>query len=408
MHIAVLSDPENFHTQKWSLALQRAGAEVTIFSFSDYEFSEVPCVRIKPRYLANGQITYASYLYTTDRLRRAMIRHKVDIANPLNITPFGVWATRSGFKPIASVAMGADILEYPPPWADADIPFERTWNSVETPGWLSRSLYKWKWQFFRRQVKLALDKSHYITGDNLQLVHAIRDWFGIAPRRVHLNRWGIEEELFEVSEAQREALRQKFDIRPWQRVILSPRGVKPIYQGDIILDAFEMLLRRGVRDLKLVAFSAGYEIPDKIEAQAQVLEENFPNFHFVRQALPRREVLAFWSLVDAFISAPVYDGYSNALSEGRYIGAIPLVNAIPANLELIEHDKNGWVIEPFTPEHIADAILELAEHIDHYKQKFAPENRDWILANSHLDTNVKRFVKDCKKVVHDHRMRKRI
>ena len=167
--------------------------------------------------------------------------------------------------------------------------------------------------------------------------------------------------------------------------------MKPVYQGDLILESFEMLLRRGVRDINMIMLSAGYDVPADIQKKARELDQQFPNFNYVDKQLPREEVLELWSVVDAFISAPVYDGYSNAVSEGRYAGAIPIVNPIPANLELIRHKVNGWVVDPFTPEHLADALLEILPDMDDYKARFAPANRKWILKHSHLDTNIKSF-----------------
>ena len=395
MHIAVLSDPANFHTQKWARALQNAGAEVTVFSFFDAQIEGIPCVRIEPSYTLNGKLTYASYLYSTDKLYRELITHRVDLVNPINITPFGVWAARTPFRPIVSIAMGADILEYPPERKESRIPEARTWSSVEKSGPIGRAVKGAKWHFFRKHISHALERSDLITGDNLQLIHALKDWFHVPARKVRLNRWGVEEDLFETSPERIQALRKRFDIRDWQRVVLSPRGMKPVYNGDLILDAFEMLVRRGPRDVKFLMLSAGYDIPAAVLAKARELDKHFQNFTFVPEVMPREEVYELWSLVDAFISAPAYDGYSNALAEGRYAGAIPIVNAIPANLELIDHKRNGWVVDPFTPQHLADAILTIME----YKLRFGKVNRDWILLNSHLRTNVRMFLRDCKRVL---------
>lgn len=399
MHIAVLSDPENFHTQKWSLGLQNAGAKVTIFSFSDYRYDKVPCVQIQPKWGRPDKLSYLSFLRTGKALRKALVEHKVDLINPINITPYGVWADQSGFRPMISIAMGADIFEYPPKRKQFDIPWERTWNQVEVGNRFTRIREFLKWYAFRYYVGRSLKHSDMITGDNLQLVHAVQDWFKIPEQKVRLNRWGIEEELFTTTEAERVALKEKYQVRDWQKVVLSPRGMKPIYQGDIILEAFELLLRRGVRDIKFIMLSAGYEVPDKMRKKAAFLASNFENFHVEFGVLPREEVAKLWSIVDAFISAPVYDGYSNALSEGRYMGAIPLVNAIPANLELIEHDYNGWMVDPFRPQELADAILTLNEDLSSYKSRYASLNRDWIMLNSHLKTNARMFVKLCKRVL---------
>ncbi|MEZ4828375.1 MAG: glycosyltransferase family 4 protein [Bacteroidia bacterium] len=400
MHIGVLSDPSNFHTQKWALALQRAGAKVTIFSFSDFAWDLVPCVRVRPSWTVGGNITYPSFLYSGENLRAALIKHKVDLVNPVNITPYGVWAARSGFRPMVSVAMGADILEYPPKKENSNIPVSRIWSSNQTmAGPVRKVIHGVKWRVFRQEIKAALDASALITGDNIQLVNAMREWFGINKNKLRLNRWGVEPELFSCSETQKAELRKEYKIRDWQRVILSPRGMKPVYQGDVILDAFEMLLRRGVRDAKLIMLSAGYDVPPSVDKKAKLLDSQFENFHYQQGILPREAVSSLWSVVDAFVNAPVYDGYSNALGEGRYVGAVPVVNDIPAHREILRHNHNCLMVNPFTPQHLADQLLELIPQMDAVKARFAPTNRKWMEENSLLDKNVRIFIRDCEGVL---------
>lgn len=398
MHIAVLSDPANFHTQKWARALISAGAKVTIFSFSPYKIEDIPCVQIPPSYTYKGRITYLSYLYTTRPLINKLYEREVDIANPINITPFGVWLARSGFRPTVSIAMGADILEYPPDKSLLSFPEDRRWSRIESETSISKALNQIKWPIFRHQVKKALDHSDVITGDNLRLVEAVRDWFDIPSEKVILNRWGIEPHLFGISPGKKRDLYEKYQIRDWQTVVLSPRGLKPIYQGDIILKAFELLLHRGVRDIKFIMLSAGYNVPQDLREKAIDLSQKFSNFHVELDLVPYREVMALWNIVDAFISAPVYDGQSNALNEGRYAGAIPIVNDIPANRELIHHERNGYFVSPFTAEHLADAILHVQEYKDHYKSRFAQDNHRWVIENALLPQNVQHFIQVCRQI----------
>ena len=174
MRIAVVSDPSNFHTQKWSLALKKAGAEVKIFSFWESDFDAVPQVRIKPAYTVAGKITYASYLYSGKKLAKALREHKIEVVNPINITPFGVWANRSGYRPIVSMAMGADILEYPPDTLQNDLDTGRVWASNSTDvSRFGQILYSAKWRVFRKQVQEALDTSSLRTSS---LNHKIRNY----------------------------------------------------------------------------------------------------------------------------------------------------------------------------------------------------------------------------------------
>ncbi|MFK7971256.1 MAG: glycosyltransferase, partial [Bacteroidia bacterium] len=253
MHIAVLCDPASFHTQKWAQALQRNGAEVTVFSFSKEKVEGVNCVQIKPW---GGRLSYAAFLRSGKTLRAALEAHKVDVLNPINITPYGVLAARSGFRPIAAVSMGADILEYPPSRKAAP---GVAWMQTNPPGLFGKLTNRLRHRYFRKLVKEALDAASFVTGDNLVLVHAVRDWFDIPEGKLQLNRWGAEPALFDVSEADKQSLREQFGIEEGQAVVLSPRGMKPIYQGELILEAYERLLNEGRKE-KFIMLSAGYAI----------------------------------------------------------------------------------------------------------------------------------------------------
>lgn len=397
MHIAVLSDPNNFHTQKWATALQAEGAKVTIFSFFPSDFTKVPCVYIAPKFTQRGKLTYWSYLYSGKRLLQKLREYEVDIANPINITPFGVWAARSGFRPLASLAMGSDILEYPPKRNMRSFSDTRAWSSKAADKQVNTLTERLKWHFFRREVQKALNCSEYIAGDNLVLVDAIRNWFRIPEHKVELNRWGIEPEKFVITEAEKQNLRQKYGIKKGMKVVFSPRGLKPIYQGDIVLKACAQLLESGREDICCIILSAGYEIPESVLKNGRELALTYKNFYLEEGLLPREEILKLWNIVDIFISMPVYDGNSNALAEGRYIGAIPIVNAIPANTELITHRENGWILEDTNPNTLFHAISEVLLQFDTLQPLFAERNKHWIIREALLQNNVRKFLDQCER-----------
>jgi|GEM_PF-1688317 len=403
MHIAVLSDPANFHTQKWTLALKNAGIKTSIFSFSPYQYEQVPCIYIPPNATYKGNLTYASYLYSTTKLRKALIKHNVDIINPINITPFAVWATRSTRKPIISTAMGADILEYPPKDEQSPLLQSRNWSNVEGNNSL---YYRLKYHFakhiFRYHVQKALNASDFIIADNRVLIDAMHKWFNVPKHKMQLNRWGIEKEQFDqVSPQEIDKWRNYFGIKPYQKVVLSPRGAKAIYQADIILKAFAQLIPKHP-DTHFIMFSAGYRISEQVRALAKALSQQYPNFTFQQELIPRTAMYAIWQFVDIFISAPIYDGYSNAVSEGRYVGAIPVLNRIPATQEIIQHQQNGWVVHPFTPNNLIASTSLLLADLPHWKHKFHQANKKWIIQHSLLSTNIQAFIQNCKHLLENH------
>ncbi|MBL0018339.1 MAG: glycosyltransferase family 4 protein [Bacteroidetes bacterium] len=393
MRIAVLSDPNNFHTQKWVKALQKAGAEVVVMSFDPSNATEFEAIQLKPPVGRGKGYSYLDYLRGGNVLAMALKEHRIDVLNPLNVTPFGVWAMQSAFHPVVACAFGADILEYPPDYHRSNAAQGRSWDalthkSTRIERWKSRLKYR----FYRKKVAQALQNADWVTGDNQYLVDCMAEWFAVPRAKMEVLRWGVEPELFEVNEAELQKTRALFSIQPLQKVVLSPRGLKPIYQADIILESFARLLEQGHQDTVFIMLGAGYAVSPEVSIRAEKLAKSYPNFRYVKTALPRETMHALWRLTDVFVSAPVYDGYSAALAEGRYVGAIPVVNDIPAHRELILHGQNGWICHPFTADKLHHDLEHLLQHTAEFHSTFAQTNREWILQHSLMETNARRFL----------------
>ncbi|MDW8134104.1 MAG: glycosyltransferase [Bacteroidia bacterium] len=108
--------------------------------------------------------------------------------------------------------------------------------------------------------------------------------------------------------------------------------------------------------------------------------------------LSSSEMEAYWRRAIAFISAPLYDGYSYAIAEGRWYGALPIVSAIPGNLEVITHGYNGWVVEPFTRENLASTLLTVEKHWKEVASLWQLRNKKWIKSFSDIRKNAELFL----------------
>ena len=405
MHIGILSDPNNFHTQKWGTALQNAGAEVTVFSFESTPeplssgsslVHQVIKKSFPHSHFPTFPLRYLSYLGSGKSLQEALISHKIDVLNSLNVTPFGVLARKSGFRPHIVSAIGADILEYPPRLSEIPGLESRSWANIQgRKGFQEGLKANFLRKFYRREVAKTLEQADLICPDNHFLANRIHKWFNIPAKKIRILPWGIEPDLFLPRPDVLRSVKQLLGINlsSNQRVILSPRGAKAIYQADIIFEAFRSLVKSQRYPHKFVMLSAGYEISPFLEREATALETEFPHhFQFVRRVLPREWIHALWNLVDIFVSAPIYDGYSAALAEGRYIGAIPIVNNIPANIEVISSGENGIVVDPFNSPTLQTNIENTLSQLDELKEMFAPRNRQWIEENSLVVNNAKIFL----------------
>lgn len=393
MRIAILSDPDNFHTRKWVRALVEAGGEVQVFSFDSCSHQDFPSKQLPLPAVCGGKLSYLAYLFGGKTLRSALHAANIDVVLALNVTPFGVWARQSGFHPWVVVAMGADILEFLPANQLPEGLEQRSWDNVEGEGtgWTALKA-RFSRPFYRMQVRRSLLAADHITADNQVLVDAMQTGFGINPSKITLNRWGIDPQLLSPDPAAAEKLRIRLGIPEGKKVILSPRGLKAVYNADIIAEGYIQFVRAGNLDCCMVMLGAGYPVSEKILSLRKEAEAAGGTLIIVEDLLTAEEMGQIWCLSDIFISAPVYDGYSSALAEGRYVGAIPMVNAIPGNLELIRHGENGWVCSPFTPQQLAIDLEAIIPDLSDLKQKFAGINRKWIEENGVIAPNATRML----------------
>jgi len=389
MKVAILSVPTNFHCQKWANALVQAGAEVAVISLQSNDNREnclFESIHIPPKIWFQRQYRYPSYWFARKELAKILHDRKIDILHPLHVTPFGTWARWTGFQPTIVAAIGADILEYTQEKILWDSTIEKTRMNVYA---------KIKKYYFKQAVQKALDYAQLITADNQTLIHAIQSEFNIAPQKIRLLRWGIEPEIFDFFPKDRIIFCEKLQIPINARLVLSPRGANAFYQGEIILDAYEKLLEDNFSEYYFVFLASEYKKSLTIQAKAELLTKKYSKFRWLKHPLSRKEMAILWTMTDVFISSPKYDGYSASLAEGRYVGAIPIVNDIPGNREVIIHNYNGIIIHPFNSETLSSGLRNILQNIITLKPIFAERNRAWVTEHSLLQDHAKAFLHLC-------------
>lgn len=368
MRIAVIGPPADLHLRRWGEALREAGAEVLFIGI------ERAPPDLQP-YLSVGDPVeiprWIDFFARRHRLREILLQEKVDLAHPIHLTPSGVWVWSSGFRPYVPFAMGADVLEYSP----YPPPIERTWAlQNSSPTLLRKILIHLRRRLLPPFLAATLRHSLFAMGDNYDICFT-KKFFVKNKKYIELPT-GIR--LGNGQQAER-------------RLILAPRGATLLYQADIILEGYEAYLRSG-GSLPLYLLAGAYPPHPAIYQKAQRLKNDFPDlFFFFQKSISKKEIERLWSQTLAFISAPVYDGYSYAVAEGRGWGALPIVNAIPAHLEILTHGYNALFVEPFTPDKLAET-LHRVEQLRQEAPFWQAPNTLWIRRFSDLVENVKLFL----------------
>jgi glycosyltransferase involved in cell wall biosynthesis len=139
-------------------------------------------------------------------LRRVARDLGPDLVHAHYLPEYGWMAAREGLRPLICSAWGSDVL-------------------------VARGIN-------RPRARLAVDAASLVFADSIHLARAVHA-LGRSERQVEVVRWGLDLDAFAPgdSAAARVALGLPADV-PW---VVSTRGLKPIYNPELLLDAFTQL-----------------------------------------------------------------------------------------------------------------------------------------------------------------------
>ena len=388
MRIGLVGSPRDLHLRRWVAALARAGAEVRVFGLENppQDVIEKGGLRLLPEeplleYVVVGkgvaQPNYWDFLSQRRKLAYYLREYKVEVAHPIYLSPYGVWVYWSGFRPYIPFAMGVE-LEY------------TAWGrrQAQRGFWTSHRIITYlRQRFLPPLLRRTLQNAAFSLADNYTLCENIK--------LLHKNKTSIEIPAgirldSKAEDRAGEVIRGVEQEDAW---VLAPRGITRFYQADYILEGFAHYWDQGGH-LRLLLMSNLYSAEKNILEIFESLSKKFSDkIKIITSLLSPAEMRAIWKKVVAFISVPSYDGYSYSVAEGRWAGAIPLLNAIPGNLEVATHSYNALLIHPFTPKNLASTLHRLEKELPTLQATFTKRNQKWIKHFSNIDRHAHLFLR---------------
>jgi glycosyltransferase involved in cell wall biosynthesis len=180
---------------------------------------------------------------------------------------------------------------------------------------------------------------------------------GVEPARVEVVRWGVDPEVFRFDPAGRDAMRARFAFGHEDRVVLSPRGLQPLYNIDIVVRGFAEA-RTSDPSLRLALTETGID-PKYVESIRGLIESlgvgPFVRFcgRFERAQLP-----AMYSAADVVINVPRSDGLPQSLFEAMACERPTILGDLPTYREIASSGE-GVFYTAFEPGAVASALRDL-------------------------------------------------
>jgi len=196
-----------------------------------------------------------------------------------------------------------------------------------------------------------------------QIRDKVENNYGIQPERVAVIRCGVDTEEYKPS-----------SVTNGRMKILSVARLHPVKGVNDLITACGLLREKGI-DFECTIIGEGQE---RTELQAKInslgLEGcvNMPGW-IENEKLP--EIYRSHSL---FVLSSYSEGLPVVIMEAMACGLPVVATRVGGVPEIVEHGRNGAIVEPHRPDMIADALLNLSNMNDSERKTMAERNREKI------------------------------
>ena len=359
-HFAYLGNGQNYHVQKWLPALAEQDLRVTLFTFHP---PTEPMAGVEVRALTppvarwRGRISWLDFLGPTARLRKHLAEAGADVLMASYATHYGFMGARSGFRPLIAQTWTFDVTRYP--------------------------FVGWRRHLFGPVVRRVLREADVITTDGEALAEIVRARFPSVREKVVGVRWGIRLADYAAAPEVRIAARQRWEVPPEAPVVVSPRGVAPVYQPEVVLPALRRLLEDHP-DVHALVLTLGQKRTGAAQADLDALAAH-PRARVVDRFLPKEAMRSVWAASDVLVSVPERDGISESVLEGLYAGTYPVLSDIPSNRSLAAEGVRAAVVPEPTSEGLVRTVEQVVDDLAKLKAEAVPANRRWVAEHASVE-----------------------
>lgn len=325
MTLAFIADPNSIHTRRWLGFFAQRGHRVHLLVPDTNKLEPgldpritVHFYRAWPRTHIRGLGSFLTKL----ALKRLLRGIKPDVLHGHYLSWFGWSAWLSGFHPLVITVWGSDVFVGP-----RESPMHRRWG------------------------RRTLSSADMVTAVSEDLARAAVE-LGARPEVTRIVQFGFDPAVFSPGPAP-EALRDAYDLAG-HRVVLSPRGLTPLYRHEIAVAALALLPEDVV--LLLVKLQARPEYLEQLEAA--IRERGVGSRIRWVPPIAHDQMADHYRLADVVVSLPATDAFPVTALEAMGCGIPIVMGELPSAREGLGGVDPTAVVAGDDPAAVARAILE--------------------------------------------------
>jgi glycosyltransferase involved in cell wall biosynthesis len=304
------------HVLAWADAVEAAGHDVHIVGRIVPD-SELPAAARNIHVLPDNGVPLLRSLAMAQSLAAVAAEVRPDLVHAHWLPEAGWMAARERLRPLICSAWGSDVL------------------GVRGIG--------------RRRSRLALEAAQLVFADSAELARAARE-LGGGRAPVEVVRWGLDLQRF--APRDRAAARRALNLTADGPLVVSPRGVKNVYNPVLVLEAFARVRARRP-DIRLLLKTPSGAVP--VEVSKAIERLGLEETVTIMGTIELDQLPAVYAAADVVVSIPSSDSSPRSVWEALACGRPVVVSDLPwARDELV--DGRHALFTTLDAASIADAI----------------------------------------------------
>lgn len=244
----------------------------------------------------------------------------------------GTLTLLSGIRPLVVTVMGGDVLP------------------EQHPGGLSR--------LQRRTTRRILQEADLVLV-KADALRPVVTGLGAAPEKVETLRWGVDPAVFKPDPAAAAEQRARLGLAAADRVILSPRLLKELYNVHLIVEALPFVLR-DVPSAVLVITEYGADPDYRRRLELRARELGIADRVRFAGRVDHGQMPGLYSLAEVAVSVPSSDGLPQSHFEAMACGCALVTGRLEVYREVLR-DGHSALMTSGAPAAIAEAVSAVLE-----------------------------------------------
>ncbi len=340
------ADPRDIHTLKWARYFEENGHDVHLISYSlpgENKGNNIKIHILKKKIPAGNWLmnTLINLPSTALKVKKLIHNIKPNIIHAHCLTSYATLARLIGFRPMVVTAFGSDVLINPH----------------------KNIITKWN-------VREILKKTDLITCDAQHMKTAMIK-LGADASKIKIIYFGVDTEVFKPGEKDEELMKQ-WGFLESDKIIISLRGLEPIYNVESLVKAIPIVLKE-TPEAKFIIAGDGSE-KEMLKKKAEKLDI-INNVKFVGW-VNEEEMPRCLRTADIYVSTSLSDGgLSSATSEAMACGLSVVITDSGENKKWVEDGKDGFIVPTKSPELLAEKIIFLLKN-ENKRKEFGVRSRE--------------------------------